>query len=760
MLSTAAWLGLVTGLIEGCGLLLFQTLNREGWALHVSAPIIWISTLVDLVLFCALALLVAGISHFFRKFSAVRGTAVLLTGLATYDFLTLSARLTSRSRILLALGVAVAFRRWILKHETVAVRFWRRTLPWAATAGLLALVGIPGARWLREHRALAQLPSAAPNAPNVLVIVVDTLRADHLSSYGYSRPTSPNIDRLAREGVLFDNAVSSCSWTYPSHVSLITGRYLFEHGAGQPETIPLFARNKSSFGGYPTIGEVLERSGYRTGAFSANRFFFIGNAGFDRGFIHFEDYYYSTADMVARTLPGKELLRLYGKWFSKRLTVEWLAYGTNYGIRKRGDEVNRELLRWIDQGGRRPFFAFLNYLDVHDPYGAPGSQLKVPGNLRDVDAYDNGVQYADDSIGRLVHGLEQRGLDKNTLVIVTSDHGESLGEHGITGHGQSLYWNLIHVPLVLWFPDHIPSGVRISTPVSNVAIPATIMRLLGAAEDTWFPGPALNLLWHKPEMAANWPATVSEIAQGQTTFKADAALERRVATARAGPLKSLVTSRWHLIIHKKFGNQLYDWVTDPAETKNLASTPAGDRIAGDLISRLNDALTGVSGRGPQPEATVLDNGTFHARTSPIKVGHEPRLNDYYRVRAAIGSKVTIEVESTSSKQLDPVIGIEDASGKLYQSCRNPGDDHIPPPGIPDPTPDAFDDLCVNDDNIPGLNTNSKLEILVPGQPGPAVDLYVRVTDWNGYTPASANYQIAVSGAENSSLNNSAPQSGH
>jgi hypothetical protein len=315
------------------------------------------------------------------------------------------------------------------------------------------------------------------------------------------------------------------------------------------------------------------------------------------------------------------------------------------------------------------------------------------------------------------------------------------------------------VPLVLWFPGHIPSGVRISTPVTNVAIPATIMRLLGAAEDTWFLEPALNLLWSKPEMAANWPAPVSEIAQGQTTFKPDLALERRVATARAGPLKSLVTSRWHLIIHKIFGNQLYDWVTDPAETKNLASTPGGDQIAGDLISKLNDAFTGVSGRGSQ-FAAVLDNGTFHARTSPVKADQEPRLNDYYQVRAATGSKVTIEVESTSGNQLDPVISIEDASGRLYQSCRNPGDDHIPPPGIPDPTPNAFDDLCVNDDTTPGLNANSKLEILVPGQSGSAVDLYVRVTDWNGYTPASANYQITVSGAENSLLNNSAPQSGH
>jgi arylsulfatase A-like enzyme len=747
VLVTAAWFGVVTGLIEGCGLLLFQTLNGENWALHVSLPIIWISMLVDLILFSILALLVSVIALFSSKLSAVRAVAVLLVGLAMYDFLTLSARINSRGRILLALGIAVAFRRWLVKHDTSTRQFFRKSLPWVMTAGLLVFVVISGSAWLTESRALAHLSPAAPDSPNVLVIVVDTLRADHLSSYGYARPTTPNIDRLANEGVLFDNAVSASSWTYPSHVSLVTGRDTFEHGAGQIETITLLAANKSSFGGYPTIGEVLQEHGYRTGAFSANRFYFIGNAGFHRGFIHFEDYYDSPADMFARTLPGKELLRLYGKWFPKRMTVDWSPYGTNYGIRKRADEVNRELLRWIDQGGPHPFFTFLNYMDVHDPHGAPPSYPKLSAGASNVDRYDDSVRYTDDYIGRLLHSLQQRGLDKNTLVILTSDHGESLGEHGFQGHSRLLYWGLIHVPLVVRYPGHVPTGIHISTPVTNVAIPATITKLLGTDQDKKFPGPSLSLLWNRPESADHWPDPISEIAEDKKTDREDAALEGKFASSKNGPLKSLITSRWHLIVHKKFGDQLYDWVNDPAESNNLASRPAGVEIIRDLMAKTIDAFTGFPGQLDPASATTLHSGTLHVRRSQMNGSHqETLLNDYYRIQAEGGSKITIAVESAhpkSGKQTDPVVSVQDASGRLYQTCRNSGDDHIKAPGIADPTPEDFDDVCVNDDIVPGVDTNSRLEILVPGRAGLAVDLYVRVSDWNGSTTPNVNYQIAV-----------------
>src|SRR5580704_7462888 len=117
------------------------------------------------------------------------------------------------------------------------LQFWRRSTPWMVAAWVLVFAGIEGGKWLQERNAVSRLPPAKPVAPNVLVIVVDTLRADHLSSYGYARPTSPNLDRLVRQGILFENAISTTSWSLPSHVSLLTGRYQFEHGIGsvQPE---------------------------------------------------------------------------------------------------------------------------------------------------------------------------------------------------------------------------------------------------------------------------------------------------------------------------------------------------------------------------------------------------------------------------------------------------------------------------------------------------------------------------------------------
>ncbi|HEY1262944.1 MAG TPA: sulfatase [Terriglobales bacterium] len=699
------------------------------WALHVSPPILGISTVVDVGLFCLLALATAGIARIFTKVSAVRATTVLLVGLTTYDWLTLTARLSSRSRILLALGVAIAFRRWFLTHEQAILSFWRRSLPWAATVAACVLVGIPIAGRVKEHQALAALPTAAKGSPNILVIVVDTLRADHLSAYGYGRPTSPEIDRLAREGVLFENAVAPCSWTYPSHVSLITGRYIYEHRSGRPEQIPLLGPEKGNFGGYPTIGEALEQRGYRTGAFSANRFFFNSNLGFGRSFIHFEDYYNSFGDMFYRTLAGKEAMRLYGKTFKKRLSADWLQYGTNYGIRKRADEVNDEVLHWIDRGGPHPFFAFLNYLDVHDPYQPPPAYPRLAAGANAVDAYDNGVRYTDDYIGRLMRALADRGLDKNTLVILTSDHGEMLGEHGHKGHGRMLYWHLLHVPLIFWYPGHVPSGVRIPRPVSNVALAATVLDLLGADSAQNFRGPALDLLWRQPKSAETWPDPISELAENAKIFNNNPELEAKVATAQDGPLKSLVTPRWHLIIHKKFGGQLYDWTHDPAELNNLLATPAGRETARDLIAEMNGMLSGKRGDG-SPE--VLRAGSFRG----------PHRGHYYRLQAHAGAQVEVEVDSTPATQMDPMLSLEDATGKLLESCNDPADDHVRRPGTADSTPDAFDDLCVNDDLSPGESRNSRLQILVPQGPAP-VDLYVKVSDWNGAVPENADYQITI-----------------
>src|SRR6476646_3044527 len=177
---------------------------------------------------------------------------------------------------------------------------WRKSVPWLAAALGLMIVAIQGGKSISESSTVSKLLAATPGSPNVLVIVVDTLRADHLSSYGYARPTSPNIDRLATQGVLFKNAVATSSWTFPSHASLLTGRYQYEHGMDKIREMPAVGGEVFSANGLPTLGEALMQKGYRTGAFSANRTYFTHDLGFGRGFVHFEDYFHSASDMFVR----------------------------------------------------------------------------------------------------------------------------------------------------------------------------------------------------------------------------------------------------------------------------------------------------------------------------------------------------------------------------------------------------------------------------------------------------------------------------
>jgi len=596
--------GIVVGFIEGLGLLLFQRINWARWGpmMHVSWEIVWISPFLDAILFLSLALICIVVSGLTPRIPAMRVLVFLLTFLSMYDWLTLTSRLLLRACLLLALGVAVAFTRWYGKREGAFLRFWKRTTPWLVAAWVLAFAGIQGGKWLRERNAVANLPPAVPGAPNVLVIVVDTLRADHVSSYGYARPTTPNLDRLAQQGVRFDNAISPCSWSLPSHVSLLTGVYQFEHGVGSVQPEPWLGWGNKGMGGFPTLGEALERRGYRTGAFSANRTYFSRDLGFGRGFVHFEDYFQSPSDAFVRTLYGREFARIYLKRSEHSLVKRMLrrlgftslldqdaegsgSYGGAFGVRKRADVVNQEIIDWVDRDRQRPFFAFLNYFDVHDPYGGPRNYPDPPWPQQtDADAYDNGTKYVDDYIGRLMEELGRRGLANNTIVIITSDHGEALGQHHLRTHGKALYWEQIHVPLVIWYTGHVPAGVTVTTPVTNAAIPATIVDLLGAGPQSPFPPSSLSTLWQTGGVT-NWPEPLSELAHNAISDKEDQAARALVPTSSTGSMKSLVTTRWQLITHDTMGDQLYDWVLDPAESFNVTH-PLGGQVTIDGLKAL------------------------------------------------------------------------------------------------------------------------------------------------------------------------------
>lgn len=611
-LRIGVWFGVLAGLAEGAGLLLFQRINWARWGpmIHVSEEILWISPLVDLVFFLTVTLFVYLLSCLIRRISGYSTLVFLLAFLSIHDWLTLTGRLDHRACLLLALGVAAAFVRWFGKRKEVVLRFWERTSLFAIVCLVLAFVGIQGGRLLAEKNAVAHLPAASTGSPNVLVIVVDTLRADHLSLYGYPRPTSPNIDQLAAQGVTFQNAIATSSWSLPSHVSLLTGRYVSEHGVGSIQPAPWLGWGKDGLGGHRSLGEVLQERGYRTGAFSANRTYFSANLGFGRSFIHFEDYFHSPADMLVRTLYGREFARLYLNRSDKskvKRALRWMGMnslldkdsegsgttGGAQGVRKRASVVNQETLHWIDRDPQRPFFVFLNYFDVHYPYGGPANYPRPDWDHgKRGEQYDTSVKYVDDQIGQLISELDRRGLSQNTLVVITSDHGESLGEHGLTYHGASLYRELVQVPLIVRYPGHAPAGLHVQQPVTNAAIPATIMDLIHPGGTAVFPIPALNVLWEGPDTVKNWPHPLSELSQNTVLNMEDRSARSSTPTSYTGSMKSLVTPQWHLITHSKGVDQLYDWANDPEELNDRAPSAEGGPAVSSLKKEIDGTLSG------------------------------------------------------------------------------------------------------------------------------------------------------------------------
>ena len=587
LLVIAAWFGLLTGLLEGLTFLIFQRLGWLSWNMSlwgVSKEIIWIAPIFDLALFCLLGFLISALSLAFRPIRTMSVVVWLCVFLMTYDWLSLSGRIGHWGIYSLAAGLATVLAKPLGRSGPRALHFWRTTLPWLAGIAALAFIVIQGGSRVRERLTTAQLPEAAPGSPNILLIVVDTLRADHLSAYGYPRLTSPTVDRMAKEGILFENAIATASWTLPSHASFLTGRYVFEHGADR----------QVYDGRYPTIGQVLQTRGYRTAAFSANTDFFTRNQGFAPGFIHFDDFFSSFADAAMRTVYGR-------KFYS--VVLSHLGFEDDPG-RRRANNVTKSALSWIQHDSNKPFFAVLNYFDVHEPYLPPKpyrskfSTFKNPGGIvnawkfrtgrfnppltsaqvqSEMDAYDGGIALVDDSLSVLLDGLKNHQLAENTIVIFISDHGEEFQDHGFMGHKDDLYREEIHVPLIFSWAGHLPGGARISQPVSLSWLPATLMDLIGA-DKTIFPGPSLVELWKEPSAPGDWPHPLSELTRFDQKY------------ARDDMMKSLVSSRWHFVTSRKQGPELYDWISDPLESRNIAETPEGEPVVRSFLNELQTVM--------------------------------------------------------------------------------------------------------------------------------------------------------------------------
>jgi arylsulfatase A-like enzyme len=436
--------------------------------------------------------------------------------------------------------------------------------------------------------------------PNIVLIVVDTLRFDHLGAYGYRAPsglaTSPEIDaRLAARGVVAERAYSQAPWTLPSMASMHTGRRAEEllDAKGQPFGIPESAA---------TLAEQLQAAGYATAAFVANPTMHRGN-GFAQGFDSFETAPYEIASMS-----------------------------------RHAEDINRQALPWLRrmrEEQRRPYFLYLHYLDPHDPYDNPevvdGKSAFFPeyaGPLRGTDVhglylgalqmageqdlrqlaalYDSEVRYVDRHIGELLASLPEEEM-ASTLVVLTADHGEELFDHGGFKHGETLYEELIHVPLIFRWDGRMPAGRRLGGTVRLLDLMPTLLAAGGAASQTTpaepeglRPREGIDLLpalagGVLPELEAfarhfaGGPLRLARVAAGRKEILFDRHGEVRPADEQERKL-------WQRDVARLERHELYDLAADPREQRNLAPATGAAGNGGaplELLADLDPWLDGL-----------------------------------------------------------------------------------------------------------------------------------------------------------------------
>ncbi|HZW29194.1 MAG TPA: sulfatase, partial [Isosphaeraceae bacterium] len=520
VLALAAWCGLAAGELEVAARFGHRILGPTNRLFFMTRHFVWLVPLIDLALFLALG---AGLALATRRGPRQAGWwgPRLTIALALLPALALvGPRIYVEAWALVALGIGFRAAPLLERHPAAARRWLARTAP--ALLGLVLLQAAwtlgaePIKRWRERSR---PLPPAG--SPDVLLIVLDTVRADRLSLYGYPRPTTPHLQRLAARGVRFDEARAPAPWTLASHASFFTGRW--PHELDVRWLAPLRAD-------FPTLAEELGARGYATAGFVANAGYCSYDTGLDRGFTHFDDYVFArpatlrTARLVDAAVKSfTELtLPLDAGWFHRpRAAVgDWFFRDE----RKSAERINRDFLDWLDRReAGRPAFMFLNYLDAHTPYLLPPGarrrfgvapesrgrfhrtlmdwslldKQRLPRSYRKLagDAYDDCVAYLDQQIGALFDELERRGALERTLVIITSDHGEGLGEHDLFMHGESLYRPETRVPLLILPPSRRPSGAVVRQPVSLRDLPATILDLISLRAGSPFPGRSLARHW-------------------------------------------------------------------------------------------------------------------------------------------------------------------------------------------------------------------------------------------------------------------------
>jgi arylsulfatase A-like enzyme len=589
-LRLALWFGLLAGVGE------VVLLAARKYVLHrlilVSREAVWMAPLADTFLFVLAGVLLVGLRAVLPY--RLRPPPVLVfAALAVFTLLLMYQPLYRPAAALLALGVGtVAYRlarRWADAFDT-----WiRRTFPIMVVAILLVTVAVHLQAAGERGRQPAGTTAARAGAPDILFIVLDTVRSWNLSVYGYSRPTTPEIERWMGDGLRFEHALATASWTLPSHATMFTGR--FPHELTADWLKPLDAT-------YPTLAEVLSAQGYATAGFVGNVWYCSYETGLARGFSHYEDYVTSMPQIMVTSTLGRFLVQ-----FVRRKKP----------LRKSAEEVNSEFLGWLNaRQDTRPYFVFLNYWDTHNPYrppapfdrlySAPGAAALVedlsdaaaapnwPPEVRQaaLDKYDESINYLDHHLGQLFAELKRQGRWDNTLVVLTSDHGEEFGERGLYFHGNSLYRASLEVPLLLRFPAAIPGGRSIPVPVSLKDLAATVLAVSGARPE--LPGRSLARYWEgQAASPAAGEALLMELNHAPRLPK-DAPIAK-------GPMKAVLQDNLRLIRNGDGREELYDFANDRTDSHDLAAVA---QYQGNLET-LRAALEALAASRSPPPAPSL-----------------------------------------------------------------------------------------------------------------------------------------------------------
>ena len=525
---------------------------------------------VDAAMMVTLALPMAAAVATLRRPAWRAATATLVALTPMPALLAANVGAHPAALMLLSAGAASVVLPSARRQGRLVAAIVRRSTP----PMLLALVALAVWRNVGGPSPAGTPPKA--DTPNVLLIVLDTVRADRFDLTDPGSRNAPRLAAFARGGVSFSQARSTAPWTLPSHASMLTGRRADTATEGR------FGALKGSI---PTLAEVLSARGFDTVGIVANTFFCSYFTGLDRGFSHYEDLPTTPRAALATTEIGGRLLDLFG---------QVAGDPSPRASRKNAEEVDRAFLRWLDRrpaDASRPFLAFLNFYDAHDPYLVPEGarwrfgrrpnssadralferwwarpdKLEVPeADIRRLlEGYDSCLAYLDDRVGRLLDALRRRKVLDETIVIITADHGEAFGEHDLYGHGCSLYDDQLRIPLAIVAPGLAPSGLVDAAPASLIDVPATVLSLIDSSPSILPGSPLLG----RPSSRSPSYSSVS----GPEPFPPNHGRSPVVA----GPMESFVDDRLlkRILIRRSDGpplEQIFDLTNDPGELDDLS----------------------------------------------------------------------------------------------------------------------------------------------------------------------------------------------